>query len=55
MFHSFSIPLQVPVTYPSFRFLSILLYGQPEQQSLQFCKFPFFFVNYNKVWLSGKD
>ena len=31
MFHSFSIPLQGPGTYPSFLFLLILFCGQPWQ------------------------
>ena len=39
----FSIPKQGPGTYPSFRFLSILLFGQPGQQSPQFGKFSFFY------------
>ena len=43
IFHSFFlIPLQSWGTYPSFRFLSILLCGQPKQQSPQFSKFSFF-------------
>ena len=36
VFHSFSIPLQCPDTYPSFCFLSILRCGQPGQQSFLF-------------------
>ena len=41
IFHSFfSNPLKSPGTYLSFRFLSILLYDQPGQQSWQFGKFP---------------
>ena len=55
MFHVFfSIPQQGPGTYPSFRFLSILLCGQLVHQRLQFGRFClfflffflFFFVNY---------
>ena len=51
MFHSlffcfFSIPKQGPGTYPSLGFLSILLCGQPGQQSPQFCKFYFFLDNH---------
>ena len=37
--HSFSFPKQGPGTYPSFRFLSIFLWGQPGQQSPPFGKF----------------
>ena len=55
MFYSFSIPKQGLGTYFSFHFHLILLCGQPGQQSLQFCKFSFFFVNYSKVWSSGWD
>ena len=64
MLHCFSIPKQGPDIYPSFRFLSILLRGQLEQQSTQFCTFSFiffyfflllFFVDYYKVWYSGRD
>ena len=40
MCHSFSILYQGPGTYPSFQFLSF--FGQPGQQSPQFCKFYFF-------------
>ena len=44
MFHSFfSILLQGRGTYPSFHILSVLFFGQPGQQSQQFCKFSFFF------------
>ena len=43
MFQSFSIPYQSWGTYRSFGFLSILLSGQPEQQSPQFGKFTFSF------------
>ena len=38
----FSIPLQGQGIYPSFHFLSLLLCGQPGQQSQQFCKFSIF-------------
>ena len=40
IFHSFffSIPKQGRGTYPSFHILSVLFYGQPGQQSPQFCK-----------------
>ena len=41
MFHSFSILEQSRGTYPSFHILSVLLCGQPGQQSPQFCKFSF--------------
>ena len=51
----FSILLQGRGTYPSFHFLSVLFCGQPGQQSRQFCKFSFFFVDYDKVWSSGRD
>ena len=44
MFHNFSIILQSLGTDPSFGLLSILLYGQPRQQSPEFCKFFFFFL-----------
>ena len=53
MFHG-SIAKQGPGTYPSFDFLSTLLCGQPGQQSPQFCKFAFF-VDYYKIWSSGRD
>ena len=36
-----SIPGQCPGFYSSFHLYSILLCGQPEQQSPQFCTFPF--------------
>ena len=39
MFHGFSIHKQGPGTYLSFRFLSILLSAQPEQQIPLFGKF----------------
>ena len=48
MFHSF---FQGPRTYPSFRFLSILVFGQSGH--VFFCSF--FVVDYYKVWLSGRD
>ena len=44
----FSIPSQGLGIYPSFRFLSILLFSQPGQQSPQFGKFTFF-VDHFKV------
>ena len=43
MFHSFSIPLQGPGSYPSFHILSVLFCGQPGQRSQQICKFSFLF------------
>ena len=42
MFHCFINSLVSPGTYPSFSFRSILLRGQPRQQSPQFGKFSFF-------------
>ena len=45
MFHSFfSIPLQGPGNYPSFRILSISFCSPPGQQSPQFCKFSLFLL-----------
>ena len=45
MFHSFFNSLaRSEVFILPFTFLSILLCGQPGQQSPQFCKFSFFFV-----------
>ena len=56
MFHSFSNSQQGRVSYPSFRFLSTLLCGQPGQQSPQFGKFSsFLLVDYYKVLSSGRD
>ena len=55
MLHSFSNPLQGRRTYHSFHFLSVLFTGLLGQQSPQFCKFTFFFVNYYKVWSPGRD
>ena len=43
MFYIFSIPKQGAGTYPSFRFLSLLLCGQPVLQSPQFDKSSSFF------------
>ena len=43
-FFFYSVVSQGRGIYLSFRFLSILLYGQPEQQSLQFDKFSFFLL-----------
>ena len=54
MFQCFSIPQQGRGTYPSFHILSVLFCGQPGQQSRLFCKFSFF-VDYYKVWSSGRD
>ena len=57
----FSIPLQGPGAYASFHILSILLCGQPRQQSPQFRKFSifsfffFFLVDYYKVSSSVRD
>ena len=51
----FLIPWQGRGTYPSFHFVSVLFCGQPRQQSRQFCKCSFFFVDYYKVWCSGRD
>ena len=55
MFRIFKIPQEGRGTYPSFHFLSVLFCGQPGQQSPQFCKFTFFFGDYNKVFFSGRD
>ena len=61
MFHIFFlIPLQGRSTYPSFHSLSIFLCGHPRQLSSLFCKFSFlfsffFFVDYYKIWSSGRD
>ena len=44
MYHSFSIILRGCGTYPSFRFLSISLFGQPGEQSSQFCKLSSFWL-----------
>ena len=41
MFHSFSVLMQGLCTYLSFHFLSVLLCGQPERQSLLFGRFSF--------------
>ena len=41
--------------YLSFHILSVLFYGQPGQQSRQFCNFSFFVVDYYLVWSSGRD
>ena len=54
MFHSFFNSLGGRVICPSFHILSISFCGQPGQQSPQFCKFSFF-VDYYKVWSSGRD
>ena len=53
----FSIPNQGFDTYTTFYFLSVLLCGQPEQQSPQFFSFSFLccFVYCYKVWSSGRD
>ena len=56
MFHIFfQFPIKGRGTYLSFRFLSILLCGQSGQQSPQFGKSSFFFVDYYTVWSSGSD
>ena len=47
IFHRFfQFPSKVEILYFSFRFLSILLWGQPRQQSPLFSKFSIFFSNY---------
>ena len=40
----FSILLQGRGIYPSFHILSVLFYGQPEQQSRLFCRFSFYYL-----------
>ena len=40
----FQFPSKVQVLIFLFPFLSILIYGQPEQQSSQFCKFSFLLI-----------
>ena len=53
MFHFFFFnSLQGPGIYPSFHFLLILTCGQLGQQIPQFCNF--FFVDYVKIWSSGR-
>ena len=54
MFHSFSVPKQGRGTYSSFHFPSALFCDLLVQQSPQFFKFSFF-VDYYKVWSSGRD
>ena len=54
IFYIFEILLQGRGTYPSFHFLSVLFYGQPGQQNLQFCKLSLF-VDYYEVWYFGWD
>ena len=54
IFHSFFSSL-ARGTYPSFYFSSNLVCGQLEQQSPQFGKFSFSFVDYHKIWSSGRD
>ena len=51
---AFSIPKQGRSTYFSFHILSVSVCGAPGQQSPQFCKFSLF-VDYHKVWSSGRD
>ena len=48
IFHSFSILKQSLGIYLSFRFLSVLLCGQPERQSALFGKFSFFCLTITK-------
>ena len=50
----FSVLLQSLSTYLSFCFLSVLLCGQLERQSLLSGSF-FFFFYYHSVWSSGRD
>ena len=47
----FSIPFQCPGTYPSFRFLSVLICCPLGQQSSRFCKFSFFVVDYYQLFV----
>ena len=55
MSHSFFLILwQGRGTYPSFHFPSDLFCGPPGQQSQQFYRFSFFFVDYYNVWSSGR-
>ena len=49
MFHIFLIPKQGRGTYGPFHFLSILLCGQPGQQSPQFGKFSFLLIIRSRV------
>ena len=52
----FSVPLQDLDIYFSFRSLSVLSCGQPEQQSPPFTKIPFFVVvDCHQVWKYGWD
>ena len=51
----FSVSLQVSGTNISFRFLSVLLSGQPGWQSPLFGRFSYFLVDYLKVCSSGPD
>ena len=60
MFQSFSVAEQGPGTYLSQGILPTLVYDMPGRQSSQFsefcfCFFCFFFCDYHKVWLSGRD
>ena len=48
----FSIPYQSPGAYSSFHVLSVLFCDQPGQQSPQFCKYFFVFVDYYKFCFS---
>ena len=54
MFHGFSVLLQRLGTYLSFRFPSVLPFGQPPLYRFFFFFF-FFFVNYHQVRSSGRD
>ena len=56
MFRSFFSSQEILSTYFTFRFLSVLPFGQPERQNLLFDRFSFlFFVDNHKVWSSSWD
>ena len=55
MFHSFFNFLWRSRYLSFFSLFSVLFCGQLGQQSWQFCKFSFFFVDYYKVWSSSWD
>ena len=52
------ITISIIVTFMFHNFFSLsfsFFYGQPGQESPQFCKFSFFVVDYHKVWSSDRD
>ena len=55
MFHSFYNTLARSWYLFLFSPSLISFCGPPIQQSPQFCKFSFFFVDYYKIWSSGRD